>query len=149
MTAALREITFPSNGIPCGAWHLSASNAALADANGRPCVVMGHGFGVTRDSALLPYAEPFAAAGFDVLLFDYRGFGTSGGSPRQRVAVQDRRIAAIVSMTPSTTAPGNARQWPTSSSSSAGRRPSPAAPPPKGRSRDGYLQLLLQPFLPG
>ncbi len=46
---------------------------------------MAHGFGTTRDSGLLPFAERFAAAGCDVLLFDYRGFGGSDGSPRQDV----------------------------------------------------------------
>jgi len=44
---------------------------------------MAHGIGGTRDSALLPFAEDFAAAGLDVLLFDYRGFGDSSGEPRQ------------------------------------------------------------------
>jgi uncharacterized protein len=44
---------------------------------------MAHGFGGTRDSGLLPYAEAFAEAGLDALLFDYRGFGDSTGEPRQ------------------------------------------------------------------
>jgi len=39
--------------------------------------------GGTKDSGLLPFAEAFAGAGLDALLFDYRGFGTSGGEPRQ------------------------------------------------------------------
>jgi len=44
---------------------------------------MAHGFGGTKDSGLLPFAEAFAEAGLDVLLFDYRGFGGSSGEPRQ------------------------------------------------------------------
>jgi pimeloyl-ACP methyl ester carboxylesterase len=44
---------------------------------------MAHGFGGTRDSGLLPFALPFAEAGLDALLFDYRGFGESSGEPRQ------------------------------------------------------------------
>ena len=44
---------------------------------------MAHGFGATKDSGLLPFAEAFAEAGLDVLLFDYRGFGESSGEPRQ------------------------------------------------------------------
>jgi hypothetical protein len=40
-------------------------------------------FGGTRDSGLLPFAEAFAEAGLDVLLFDYRTFGDSTGEPRQ------------------------------------------------------------------
>lgn len=44
---------------------------------------MAHGIGGTRDSGLLPFAEAFAEAGLDVLLFDYRNFGDSSGEPRQ------------------------------------------------------------------
>jgi pimeloyl-ACP methyl ester carboxylesterase len=35
-----------------------------------------------RDQRLPAYAERFAAAGFAALIFDYRGFGASGGEPR-------------------------------------------------------------------
>jgi pimeloyl-ACP methyl ester carboxylesterase len=44
---------------------------------------MAHGIGGTRDSGLLPFAEAFAEAGLDALLFDYRCFGDSSGEPRQ------------------------------------------------------------------
>ena len=44
---------------------------------------MAHGFGGTKDAGLLPFAEAFAEAGLDVLLFDYRCFGESTGEPRQ------------------------------------------------------------------
>jgi pimeloyl-ACP methyl ester carboxylesterase len=46
---------------------------------------MGHGFGATKDAGLEPFAERFAAAGLDVVVFDYRGFGTSDGELRQNV----------------------------------------------------------------
>lgn len=46
---------------------------------------MAHGFGATKDAGLTPFAERFAAAGADVIVFDYRGFGTSEGAPRQNV----------------------------------------------------------------
>lgn len=52
---------------------------------------MAHGFGCTRDSGLLPFAQRFAAAGIDVLTFDYRGFGTSAGTPRQLVSHRRQR----------------------------------------------------------
>jgi uncharacterized protein len=81
----VRTVTFPSHGVACEADHLVAASDALTSPEGRPCVVMAHGFGTTRDSGLLPFAERFAAAGCDVLVFDYRGFGGSGGSPRQDV----------------------------------------------------------------
>jgi cephalosporin-C deacetylase-like acetyl esterase len=86
-----REITFTSHGTRCGAWHLVAATDQLTIDGRRPCVVMAHGFGGTRDTALLPYAEGFAAAGLDVLVFDYRGFGTSEGAPRQRVSYRRQR----------------------------------------------------------
>lgn len=138
------EVTFPSAGDRCGASHLAAAHDGFTGEAGRPCVVMAHGFGGTRDTGLAGFSQGLAAAGLDVLVFDYRGFGTSGGSPRQLVsyrrqradyraaiaaaralpgvdperivlwgtsysgghvipvAVEDGRIAAIVSMTPAT-----------------------------------------------
>ncbi len=86
-----RDVSFDSSGVTCRAWHLPAANDDLVTAVGRPCVVMAHGFGGTRDTGLLGYAEGFAAAGLDVLLFDYRGFGDSDGTPRQRVSYRRQR----------------------------------------------------------
>ncbi|MCX6463523.1 MAG: alpha/beta fold hydrolase [Pseudonocardiales bacterium] len=79
------DTAFDSHGTRCEAWSLRAGTDALTGPRGRPCVVMGHGFGATRDAGLLPFAERFAAAGADVLVFDYRGYGTSAGTPRQDV----------------------------------------------------------------
>ena len=76
------EITIPSGGLGLAGWHLPAGTDALGGPGGAPCVVMAHGFGATRDSGLLPFAERFAAAGAQVVLFDYRGFGASPGEPR-------------------------------------------------------------------
>jgi cephalosporin-C deacetylase-like acetyl esterase len=87
----MKELTFLSHGVRCAAWHVRASTDALAGAAGRPCVVMEHGFGGTRDSGLLGYAEGFAAAGIDAVVFDYRGFGDSDGTPRQDVSVRRQR----------------------------------------------------------
>lgn len=79
------EIDFDSHGVRCSAWHLRAASDEWSTSRGRPCVVMGHGFGATKDAGLLPFADRFAAAGADVLVFDYRGYGTSDGMPRQDV----------------------------------------------------------------
>jgi uncharacterized protein len=79
----LRDVSFPSQGETCAAWHLVGEGDAFAGERGRPCVVMAHGVGGTRDCELLPFAEAFAEAGLDALLFDYRGFGDSSGEPRQ------------------------------------------------------------------
>ena len=79
----IADVFFPSHGESCAAWHLAGEGEAFAGEGGRPCVVMAHGFGGTKDSGPLPFAEAFAEAGLDVLLFDYRCFGESTGEPRQ------------------------------------------------------------------
>ena len=50
-----------------------------------PIVVMAHGLGSLRTMGLDAYASRFAAAGYAVLVFDYRGFGDSTGEPRNLV----------------------------------------------------------------
>jgi uncharacterized protein len=75
----------------CAGWYLPACTSELAGPSGRPCVVMAHGLGGTRDGGLMPYAEGFAAAGLDVVLFDYRGFADSTGTPRQLVSHRRQR----------------------------------------------------------
>src|SRR6476620_5871618 len=91
-TEAMDEITFYRGDDRCAAWHFAPSGAAFAGSKGRPCVVMAPGFASTRDTGgLVAYAEGFAAAGLNVLLFDYRGFAASGGSPRQLVSASRQR----------------------------------------------------------
>lgn len=85
------ETTFTSKGVTCAAWLLPGTDDAFTGPRGRPCVVMAHGFGGTRDTGLLAYAEGFAVAGIDVFLFDYRGFGDSDGAPRQWVSFRRQR----------------------------------------------------------
>ncbi len=53
-----------------------------------PLVVMAHGLGAVKAMGLAPYAERFVEAGFGALVFDYRGFGESGGEPRQWLDVK-------------------------------------------------------------
>jgi pimeloyl-ACP methyl ester carboxylesterase len=45
---------------------------------------MGHGFSLTRHDGLSAFAEPLAAAGATVVVFDHRHLGDSPGQPRQR-----------------------------------------------------------------
>jgi dienelactone hydrolase len=82
------EVAFGSHGGTCQAWRYAPDEVAISPAVARPCVVMAHGLGATRDASLAPYAERFAAAGMHVLLFDYRHFGASDGEPRQLVSVR-------------------------------------------------------------
>lgn len=88
---ARRDVNFTSAGVRCSGWHLVASTDKFETERGRPCVVMAHGFGGTKDTGLLAYAEGFASAGLDVLVFDYRGFGGSDGTPRQQVSYRRQR----------------------------------------------------------
>jgi pimeloyl-ACP methyl ester carboxylesterase len=82
------EVPFGSHGGICRAWRYAPAVPDGKAEQRRPCVVMAHGFGATRDASLAPYAERFAAAGMHVLLFDYRHFGASDGRPRQLVSVR-------------------------------------------------------------
>jgi dienelactone hydrolase len=84
-----REVAFESDGVTCRAWLYEAAAEASRPA---PCIVMAHGLGGTRDASLSPYAEKFAAAGFHVLLFDYRHLGDSYGEPRQVISME-RQLA--------------------------------------------------------
>ena len=77
-----QEVWFTSEGTRCSGWHFRSEGDS-----DRPVVVMAHGFGGTKDSGLEPFAERFADAGFDVFAFDYRGFGSSEGTPRQTISL--------------------------------------------------------------
>jgi dienelactone hydrolase len=68
------DISFNSGGDEVAAW--------LYGSTGSACVVMAHGFSLTRHDGLEPYAEAFAQAGLRALVFDHRFLGDSGGVPR-------------------------------------------------------------------
>ncbi len=87
----LLERTIPIAGESLAAWHLVGEGDAFAGVAGRPCVVMGHGFGATRDCGLQSFAERFAAAGLDVVAFDYHHFGASTGDPRGLIDLAGQR----------------------------------------------------------
>jgi hypothetical protein len=50
-----------------------------------PAITMAHGYAGIKEHGLERYAEAFAEDGFVVLVHDHRGFGASGGEPRQDV----------------------------------------------------------------
>jgi dipeptidyl aminopeptidase/acylaminoacyl peptidase len=81
--APRRDITFASGGVACRAWLYTPAGPRPA-----PLIVMAHGLAGTRRCGLEPFAEKFAAAGFFVLVFDYRRLGDSGGSPRQLINIR-------------------------------------------------------------
>ncbi|MFC1397932.1 alpha/beta hydrolase [Acinetobacter lactucae] len=87
----MQDLKFMSQGITCAAWYLPSTSDKFKNDKGRPCIVMAHGFGGTRDTGLLEFAKPFSEAGIDAFIFDYRGFGDSGGTPRQDVSYLRQR----------------------------------------------------------
>jgi fermentation-respiration switch protein FrsA (DUF1100 family) len=77
----MREnIEFPtSDGTILRGWHYPAKGRT----GPVPTIVMAHGFSAVKEMYLDCFAEVFAAAGLACLVFDNRGFGASGGTPRQ------------------------------------------------------------------
>ncbi len=75
---------------------------------------MGHGFGGTQQGSVADAAARFAEAGLCALTFDYRGFGESGGCPRQVVDIRgqlaDWRAAIAFARSPSVGA-GSIALW--------------------------------------
>ncbi len=92
--------SFDSHGVSCAA---TVYRAEPLTAGPVPVIVMAHGFGSVRALRLYSYAERFAAAGYAVVVFDYRGFGDSEGEPRQLLDIsmqhQDWRAALAFART--------------------------------------------------
>ena len=92
--------SFDSHGVSCAATIYSAEPRPARPV---PVIVMAHGFGSVRALRLFAYAERFAAAGYAVVVFDYRGFGDSEGEPRQLLDIsmqhQDWRSALAFART--------------------------------------------------
>lgn len=74
------EEEFSSSGTTCAAWLYKPLGVARP-----PIIVMAHGFAAERCFGLPDFAERFAAQGWAVLVFDYRTFGDSEGTPRNDV----------------------------------------------------------------
>ena len=80
------EICYPSAGETIAAtWYRPDVSAASV-----PCVVMGHGFTLTRRDGIPEYAQRLAAAGFAALAFDYRHWGDSTGNPREWISLPEQ-----------------------------------------------------------
>ena len=96
------DIEFSSGGTTVAAWLYRPGSGAGGGAShgaghgpgeggrghGAPAVVMAHGLGAVREMRLDAYAERFATAGLNALVFDYRHFGASGGEPRQLLDIR-------------------------------------------------------------
>lgn len=81
------EVGFPSGSEQCAAWLYRPDGPPKP----RPLVIMAHGLGADREMGLDRYARRFATAGMGVLVFDYRHFGASGGTPRQVIHIGRQR----------------------------------------------------------
>jgi len=105
LPAVRRAVRFTVGGTEVAAWHYPGkpadgstdsssssdiSTAAARAGSGGGCVVMAGGFAVTKEPATDLFAARLNAAGFDVLAFDYRRLGESGGTPRQIVRVREQ-----------------------------------------------------------
>jgi fermentation-respiration switch protein FrsA (DUF1100 family) len=76
-----RNVSFPAeDGTPLAGWYYRPEMVGLL-----PAITMAHGFAGVKEHGLDRFARAFAEAGFVVLVHDHRGFGSSGGEPRQDI----------------------------------------------------------------
>src|SRR3954454_17272753 len=96
---ARRDIELDAEGVTLRGWFYDAVGAFGA----APTVVMAHGFSAVKEMYLDRFAEAFAAAGLNALVFDNRNFGASDGEPRQEIdpvqQVRDYRHAITYATT--------------------------------------------------
>jgi len=132
------DVRFPCGATQCAGWLFVPDDPTPDDPSPRPGVVMGHGFAGQRELGLAPFAEAFAAAGYVTLVFDYRGWGDSGGEPRYVVdmeaQIQDFGDALAWLRSHDTTDPHRVALWGTSL---GGGHALMAA------HRDGHVQAVL------
>ncbi|KAJ7052015.1 alpha/beta-hydrolase [Mycena amicta] len=74
-------------------WNLDmwVYNPARTSPGPWPVIVMANGLGCTKLLGLAPYAEAFAEAGYACVVFDYRRWGASDGTPRNCVYVEEQQ----------------------------------------------------------
>jgi hypothetical protein len=108
---ARRDVEFNAEGVTLRGWFYAAGTGSAP----APAVVMAHGFSAVKEMYLDSFAEVFAAAGLNVLVFDNRNFGASDGEPRQEIdpwaQVRDYRHAITYAGTLPEVAPGRIGIW--------------------------------------
>ncbi len=101
------SLTIWSQGTRMAARVWRAKGATSEKGDKRPAILLAHGWGGLREHLDATYAPKFAAAGFVVLSFDYRGWGESDGrlvpdaplpdpDDEGRVTVTAREIREVV-----------------------------------------------------
>jgi fermentation-respiration switch protein FrsA (DUF1100 family) len=94
-----QDIAFDAEGVTLRGWFYPAEGAGGPSGT----VVMAHGFSAVKEMYLDRFAEAFAAAGLNAVVFDNRCFGASDGEPRQEIdpwaQVRDYRHAITYAST--------------------------------------------------
>jgi uncharacterized protein len=107
-----RDVEFDGEGVTLRGWFYAAEGGSAPPG---AAVVMAHGFSAVKEMYLDSFAEVFAAAGLNVLVFDNRGFGASDGEPRQEIdpwaQVRDYRHAITYASTVPEVDPGRIGIW--------------------------------------
>lgn len=80
-TGLRTDVEFDSDGVTLRGWHYRAAGSP----GSAPIILMCHGFAAVKEMYLDKYAETFASAGFNVLVYDNRNLGTSDGQPRGEI----------------------------------------------------------------
>lgn len=105
------DIEFDAEGTTLRGWFYPADNAE----GPAPTVVLAHGFSAVKEMYLDAFAEAFATAGLNALVFDHRNFGASGGAPRQEIdpwaQIHDYRHAITYASTLSGVDAGRIGVW--------------------------------------
>jgi fermentation-respiration switch protein FrsA (DUF1100 family) len=108
---ARRDVEFNAEGVTLRGWFYAAGTGGTP----APAVVLAHGFSAVKEMYLDSFAEVFASAGLNVLVFDNRNFGASDGEPRQEIdpwaQVRDYRHAITYAGTLPEVAPGRIGIW--------------------------------------
>lgn len=78
---ARQDIEFDAEGVTLRGWFYTPDSASGPAAT----VILSHGFTAVKEMYLDKYAELFAAAGLNALVFDHRNFGASDGQSRHEV----------------------------------------------------------------
>lgn len=74
------DVEFQSEGVTCRGWLYLADEAKKS-----PAVVLAGGWCYVREIVMPTYAQAFAEAGINALVFDYRNLGVSDGDDRQHL----------------------------------------------------------------
>ncbi len=115
-----KDASFKVKGTTISAWLYVPEDLSASV----PCIIMGHGFGATKDMIMESYALRYQEAGFAVLAFDYRHFGESEGEPRQLVLIsyqlEDYAAAIVYARSLKEIDPARIALWGTSASGGYG-----------------------------